>query len=168
MDCETQKYLSKINEIVQKYIIKYNEYNKYNDGEYNEFFDNNESCEICENKCICISATITILNKNIIKLVKYEKNGEMLYCDIKNNEIIQCSEFDEYGNNIFTMLEYEPISNNHNYRWLRYISNKFECVICLKNPVDVITSCNHNICKECFSKWTKQNNSCPFCRKVFL
>lgn len=164
MDCAVQSYLSKINIIINTYIIKYN---NFDDGEYNELFDN-IICDICDNNCICISATITILNKKIIKLVKYEKNGGMLYCDIKNNEVLQCSEFDEFGNNIFTMLEYAPISNNNNYKWLKYISNKFECTICLKNPVDVITSCNHNICKECFSKWTIHNNSCPFCRKIFL
>ena len=45
------------------------------------------------------------------------------------------------------------------------------CLICsdeltIKNIVN--PECGHSTCKECFWKWTKQKNSCPFCRKSLL
>ena len=45
------------------------------------------------------------------------------------------------------------------------------CLICseeltLKNIVN--PECGHATCKDCFWKWTKQKNSCPFCRKSLL
>ena len=45
------------------------------------------------------------------------------------------------------------------------------CLICseeltMKNIVN--PECGHSTCKECFWKWTKQKNSCPFCRKSLL
>ena len=45
------------------------------------------------------------------------------------------------------------------------------CMICseeltIKNIVN--PECGHSTCKECFWKWTKQKNSCPFCRKSLL
>ena len=45
------------------------------------------------------------------------------------------------------------------------------CLICseeltLKNIVN--PECGHSTCKDCFWKWTKQKNSCPFCRKSLL
>ena len=51
------------------------------------------------------------------------------------------------------------------------VDTKMECIMCtenltLKNIVN--TECNHQFCNECFWKWTKTNNSCPFCRKSML
>jgi len=45
------------------------------------------------------------------------------------------------------------------------------CLICseeltIKNIVN--PACGHSTCKDCFWKWTKQKNSCPFCRKSLL
>ena len=45
------------------------------------------------------------------------------------------------------------------------------CLICseeltMKNIVN--PECGHSTCKKCFWKWTKQKNSCPFCRKSLL
>tara|TARA_B000000475_G_scaffold269900_1_gene264612 strand:+ start:930 stop:1862 length:933 start_codon:yes stop_codon:yes gene_type:complete len=45
------------------------------------------------------------------------------------------------------------------------------CLICseeltMKNIVN--PECGHSTCKDCFWKWTKQKNSCPFCRKSLL
>ncbi len=45
------------------------------------------------------------------------------------------------------------------------------CLICseelnLKNIVN--PECGHATCKDCFWKWIKQKNSCPFCRKSLL
>ena len=45
------------------------------------------------------------------------------------------------------------------------------CLICceeltLKNIVN--PECGHASCKDCFWKWTKEKNSCPFCRKSLL
>ena len=45
------------------------------------------------------------------------------------------------------------------------------CLICseeltIKNIVN--PECGHSSCKDCFWKWTKQKNSCPFCRKSLL
>ena len=45
------------------------------------------------------------------------------------------------------------------------------CLICsdeltIKNIVN--PECGHSTCKDCFWKWTKQKNSCPFCRKSLL
>ena len=45
------------------------------------------------------------------------------------------------------------------------------CLICsdeltIKNIVN--PECGHSTCKKCFWKWTKQKNSCPFCRKSLL
>ena len=51
------------------------------------------------------------------------------------------------------------------------VDTKMECIMCtenltLKNIVN--TECNHQFCNECFWKWTKANNTCPFCRKSML
>jgi len=45
------------------------------------------------------------------------------------------------------------------------------CAICtenleIKNTVN--TECNHQFCKNCFWKWIKGKNTCPFCRKSIL
>ena len=46
-----------------------------------------------------------------------------------------------------------------------------ECPIC-KNTIEplrnVVTSCNHQFCTECFFKWIKEGKSCPLCRKIFI
>ena len=51
------------------------------------------------------------------------------------------------------------------------VDTKMECIMCtdiltLKNIVN--TECNHQFCNECFWKWTKTKNTCPFCRKSML
>lgn len=40
------------------------------------------------------------------------------------------------------------------------------CVLTLKNIVN--TECNHVYCKDCFWKWTKENNNCPMCRTTIV
>lgn len=45
------------------------------------------------------------------------------------------------------------------------------CLICsedltIKNIVN--PECGHSTCKDCFWKWTKDKNTCPFCRKSLL
>ena len=46
-----------------------------------------------------------------------------------------------------------------------------ECSVCyvdlnVKNIVN--TKCNHIFCKECFWKWTNENNNCPMCRQNII
>tara|TARA_B100001063_G_C16751866_1_gene550748 strand:+ start:1487 stop:1876 length:390 start_codon:yes stop_codon:yes gene_type:complete len=46
-----------------------------------------------------------------------------------------------------------------------------DCTICsdkitLENCVN--TECGHTFCKDCFWKWTKENNTCPLCRHSIL
>ena len=46
-----------------------------------------------------------------------------------------------------------------------------DCTICLdkiKVTEIVTTRCGHWFCKECFWKWTKQNNKCPNCREELI
>lgn len=46
-----------------------------------------------------------------------------------------------------------------------------DCTICLekiKITEVVTTRCGHWFCKECFWKWTKQNNKCPNCREELI
>jgi hypothetical protein len=46
-----------------------------------------------------------------------------------------------------------------------------DCTICLEKiqVTDVVTTrCGHWFCKDCFWKWTKQNNKCPNCREELI
>jgi len=56
---------------------------------------------------------------------------------------------------------------------LQLVNNKMadNCLICseeltIKNIVN--PECGHSTCKDCFWKWTKDKNTCPFCRKSLL
>ncbi|ODV84782.1 hypothetical protein CANARDRAFT_179447, partial [[Candida] arabinofermentans NRRL YB-2248] len=41
------------------------------------------------------------------------------------------------------------------------------CVICRCSIiVGTLTSCGHQYCKDCLAEWTKNNPSCPLCKKV--
>ena len=42
------------------------------------------------------------------------------------------------------------------------------CVEDLTMENIVTTECNHQFCKDCFWRWLKTKNSCPFCRKSLL
>ena len=45
------------------------------------------------------------------------------------------------------------------------------CCICTEDitcSTIVNTECNHSFCKDCFWKWTKQNNKCPNCREELI
>src|SRR6185437_8023692 len=52
------------------------------------------------------------------------------------------------------------------------LESKQECSICqtaikdkdCKNPVEI--SCGHQFCCECLTRWFKEQNTCPVCRKV--
>ncbi len=40
-----------------------------------------------------------------------------------------------------------------------------ECSICLNSVINIHkTSCGHTFCKECITKWSRINNTCPNCR----
>ena len=46
-----------------------------------------------------------------------------------------------------------------------------DCTICLekiKITEIVTTRCGHWFCKECFWRWTKENNKCPNCREELI
>ena len=46
-----------------------------------------------------------------------------------------------------------------------------DCTICLDKikVTDIVTTrCGHWFCKDCFWKWTKQNNKCPNCREELI
>ena len=46
-----------------------------------------------------------------------------------------------------------------------------QCCICVEDLTMeniVTTECNHQFCKNCFWRWIKTKNSCPFCRKSLL
>ena len=45
------------------------------------------------------------------------------------------------------------------------------CSICYANKKELSyfnCSCKNVVCKECFIKWRKQNNICPFCRRTII
>lgn len=45
------------------------------------------------------------------------------------------------------------------------------CSICYANKKEFSyfnCSCKNVVCKECFIKWRKQNNMCPFCRRTII
>lgn len=42
-----------------------------------------------------------------------------------------------------------------------------ECSICYESKRNtIITRCNHYYCRPCITKWCKENNECPMCRKL--
>lgn len=46
-----------------------------------------------------------------------------------------------------------------------------ECCICYENKNNksqILTSCNHHFCLNCFLKHFKNNNNCPYCRNKIL
>lgn len=49
-----------------------------------------------------------------------------------------------------------------------------ECPICLTGPSDIITSCNHQFCRDCFKRYVEKQDdsmediSCPYCRTINL
>ena len=46
-----------------------------------------------------------------------------------------------------------------------------QCCMCIEDLTMeniVTTECDHQFCKDCFWKWIKTKNSCPFCRKSLL
>ena len=46
-----------------------------------------------------------------------------------------------------------------------------QCCMCVEDLTMeniVTTECNHQFCKDCFWRWIKTKNSCPFCRKSLL
>ncbi|CAD8076653.1 unnamed protein product [Paramecium sonneborni] len=46
--------------------------------------------------------------------------------------------------------------------------NEFKCPICIQvfyKPIK--TSCGHNFCGKCISKWMQKRKQCPFCRRDF-
>ena len=50
-------------------------------------------------------------------------------------------------------------------------SNQIECPICFtyfNNTKIIKLSCDHSFCKECILKWKKENNTCPYCRKLSI
>ena len=48
------------------------------------------------------------------------------------------------------------------------INDELQCVICTRpydSPVSLL--CKHTFCLSCIDTWTKQNTSCPVCRKQY-
>ena len=41
------------------------------------------------------------------------------------------------------------------------------CSICIENPCNFRTECNHSFCKNCATEWLLTHNTCPMCRKEF-
>ena len=41
-----------------------------------------------------------------------------------------------------------------------------ECVICMQKIKDkVLTTCNHEFCRECILQWVVKKHNCPLCRQ---
>jgi len=44
---------------------------------------------------------------------------------------------------------------------------KTECSICLSSYKEYLeTPCNHIFCEKCILRWLKDNNQCPYCRRI--
>lgn len=56
----------------------------------------------------------------------------------------------------------------HSQRNFEYkeIDEVIECSICWEVKSTMITSCNHQFCKECLTKWLKKSSHCPNCRNT--
>lgn len=39
-----------------------------------------------------------------------------------------------------------------------------DCFICRTKAGNISTCCGHHYCSSCITKWTKQSNTCPYCR----
>ena len=47
------------------------------------------------------------------------------------------------------------------------IKDDTPCVICFQLPNNpVALKCNHCFCRQCVSRWLKENNTCPICRRI--
>ena len=53
----------------------------------------------------------------------------------------------------------EKKNNNHKRRSIEIFKKELSYFNC---------SCKNVVCKECFIKWRKQNNICPFCRRTII
>ena len=65
----------------------------------------------------------------------------------------------------FTLIIIDNMSIDNNLKVNNQNSNDLsECVLCLDNPDQIISSCSHKYCSYCIRRWIKKNNSCPICR----
>ena len=46
----------------------------------------------------------------------------------------------------------------------------FQCPICLEHITENMQQlhCTHKFCNPCLSKWNREHNTCPICRKPIL
>lgn len=66
-----------------------------------------------------------------------------------------------------------PLKQNYKIKFqkevIQNINDKIDCAICLEeltNNDKVILECRHTFHVNCIKEWFKNNNTCPFCRKV--
>ena len=68
------------------------------------------------------------------------------------------------------MEEIENINNNILPKENNFVTNDYECSICLdsleENNIITLVNCNHQFHESCLKQWTANNNTCPLCRTV--
>ena len=133
------------NEVTSPTYVNFDIDNKINDLELEREFSEKKITldkDISKKKCfICKNNTINLkLGCNCLICFECEKK-----C-VKNNICLNC---------------------NQNITSMQQVS----CAICFGNKKDLSyfsCNCKNVVCKECYIKWRKQNNYCPFCRRHII
>lgn len=165
------------NNIIHNYKFCKFYMNKYNISlaiENYEFF--NISTNDCNNIEVCKNNNSNI--NNTLKQYLTNNSTEFKY-DIKyiDNDMLKIFNYKDYKNyikkkrlkNIFNYTLNNPyiIKNISEQLNNDDSNNDCECLICYNDiKYQVITSCNHNFCSDCFIKILNTNNkNCPYCRQ---
>ena len=133
------------NEVTTNSYVNFDIDNKINDMELEREFNERKISldkDIYKKKCfICKNNNINLkLGCNCLICFDCEKK-----C-VKNNTCLNCNK---------TITSMQQVS----------------CAICFGNTKDLSyfnCTCKNVVCKECFIKWKKQNNYCPFCRRHII
>ena len=71
-----------------------------------------------------------------------------------------------------TIILLNSLMKKYNFESKKNIDEDEKCAICLsiisKNINVTILSCNHMYCSTCIIQWSRNNNTCPKCRKSIL
>ena len=109
------------------------------------------------------------------KFVKVKPINIFLDNEVKKIEYpIESNVFTFGSNGIFNVGSTTTNKSSRKNRSLRRITNtkkkiiKTECCICMEMmDGKVILDCGHEMCPSCFARHSRENHTCPFCRKEF-
>jgi serine/threonine-protein phosphatase 6 regulatory ankyrin repeat subunit B len=122
-----------------------------------------------------IPITKMLLNIKIFKLNDINNNGHtalILAQRNGNNDLIKLLSNYKTIDDYFREGNYIKVLKLSNYivNRVNTINSNDNCGICLENIVNLSTSCRHNYCMLCFTRYyciQKQMNNCGLCRTIF-